>query len=138
MDRAKELATELVLEFGQYESGWKFDDSTHLGNVILGRVALRRGETAVAKRHLLVALRAPLRQQYASLSHIDLELARELFAKGEKDIVLEYLQMCENLSNFKAYPESYAVELKSLKAWQGQIKQGLRPSFEFGKDVPLP
>ena len=138
LDRAKDLSNELIREFAQYEGGSKFDDSSHLGNVILGRIALRSGDTALAKRHLIVSLRAPLRQSYASLSQIDLELAKELFAKGEKDAVLEYLQMCENLSNLKTYPESYAVEIKSLKAWQDQIKQGKQPSFEFGKDAALP
>ena len=138
LERAKELATELIIEFGQAISDAKFDDSSHVANIVLGRIALRLGDTPKAKEHLLTAVRAPLRQNYASLSKIDTALAKELFDKGEKDIVLEYLRMCESLSNLKAYPESYHIEIKSLKAWQGQIKQSKKPSFEFGNDAPLP
>lgn len=138
LDRAKELATELILEFGQSTTDAKFDDSSHIGNIVLGHVALLRGDTAKAKEHLLNAVRAPLRRDYSSLSTIDLHLAKELFEKGEKETVLEYLRLCEGLPNLKTYPETYADELKSLKAWQVQIKQGKRPSFEFGKDAPLP
>ena len=138
LERAKELATELIIEFGQAISDAKFDDSSHVANIVLGRIALRLGDISKAKEHLLTAVRAPLRQEYASLSKIDTVLAKELFDKGEKDAVLEYLLMCEGLSNLKAYPESYDVEIKSLKAWQGQIKQNKKPSFEFGSDAPLP
>lgn len=132
-DRAKALATELILDFGQSTSSSDYDDATHAGNIVLGLAALREGNIAKAKEYLLIAIRAPLRQEHNYLSEIDTELARELFGKGEKDAVAEYLRLCESLWNIKTYTDLYAGELKALQSWQEQIKQGKTPSFDFDK-----
>lgn len=132
-DRAKQLATELVLDFGQNTRTANFETATHTGNIVLGLIALRAGDLSKAKDYLLIAIRAPLRDERSHLSRVDTELAKELFGKGEKTTVAEYLKLCEGLGNLKNYPDLYDGERKSLKLWQEQIKTGKTPSFDFDK-----
>jgi hypothetical protein len=76
-------------------------------------------------------VRAPLRKKENSLKKIDTELAKELFSKGEKAVVSEYLKLCSELWHINRYPNLYADEQKALALWREQIKQGKTPSFDF-------
>lgn len=131
LDRAESLALELILDFGQSTNYPAYDAATHIGNIVLGLLALRENNVEKAKNHLLIAIRAPLRQEGNYLSEIDTELARKLFEKGEKETVLEYLNLCENLSHFKLYSDLYSDEIQALKKWQQEIKNGKTPTFDF-------
>lgn len=132
-DEAKTLATELILDFGQRHDDYGYDDATHIGNIILGRVALRQKDVAKAKEHLLIAIRAPLRTADSWLGEIDMRLAKELLAAGEKETVIEYLRLCEGLSNLTTEKKLFENQSKALKLWQQQIKQGKTPTFDFYK-----
>ncbi len=129
-DTAKALATELILDFGQNAASPIFDDAVHTGNIVLGRVALKAGDVEKAKEHLLIAIKAPLRMEKSWLADIDVDLARELLAIGEKDVVLEYLKLSEGLSNLQNEPELFAEKLKAIRLWQVQIKEGKTPTFD--------
>jgi len=129
-DRARQLATELILDFGQDANNSSYTQAAHDGNIILGRIAIRENDTAKAKEYLLIAIRAPLRREKSYFSSIDMQLARELLEKGEKDAVAEYLKLCEKLLN---YSEIYESKIQALKTWQEQISEGKIPSFDFGK-----
>ena len=65
----------------------------HWANVRLGRLALRDGDVAAAKRYLLAAGRAPGSPALKSFDP-DLELAQELLTRGEREVVIEYLRLC--------------------------------------------
>lgn len=132
-DRAKQFSTELILDFGQNSAASGYEEATHTGNIVLGLIALRENDLTKAKQHLLIAIRAPLRDENNYLTDIDTELAEKLFAKGEKTVVSEYLKLCENLGSLKKYPDLYEDKSKALKLWQEQIKQGATPSFDFDK-----
>jgi Domain of Unknown Function with PDB structure (DUF3857)/Domain of Unknown Function with PDB structure (DUF3858)/Transglutaminase-like superfamily len=132
-DRAKSLATELILDYGQDAGDYSYDDATHIGNIILGRIALSENNLAKAKEYLLIAIRAPLRKDKNNLAKIDTALAKEIFQKGEKETVSEYFKLCENLWSLKNYTTLYADEIKALKLWQEEIKQGKTPTFDFEK-----
>ena len=89
----------------------------------------------------MASIRAPLRMGYNNLGQIEMSLAKEIFEKGEKDSVLEYLKLCQTVPNFKIYPESYADEVHALKLWIGQIEKGTTPNFDFKASesrLPLP
>ena len=129
-DRARQLATELILDFGQDAASHNYAEAAHIGNIVLGRVALRQSDTAKAKEYLLIAIRAPLRREKSYFAKIDMKLAQELLEKGEKEAVAEYLKLCERLLN---YSDLYAGKVQALKTWQEQINQGKTPSFDFGK-----
>jgi hypothetical protein len=81
---------------------------------------------------LLVAIRAPLRQPQSSLFTIDMRLAKDLYEKGVKAEVLEFLRLCIELQSKKARPKLYEDETRTLKLWQEQIEKGIKPSFDFG------
>lgn len=131
IERAEQLATELVLDFGQNAGESDYESATHIGNIVLGLAALEKGDAAKAGNYLLIAIRAPLRDETNYLTEIDTELAKKLFETGEKNTVAEYLKLCEGLRAFKLYANLYEDEIKALKLWQEQIKQGKTPSFDF-------
>jgi len=132
-DDAASLATELILDFGNDAGDVTFDSAAHIGNIILGRVALKRHDPKKAAEYLLIAIRAPLRKEKSWLPDIDTTLAKELFAAGEKDAVAEYFRLCEGLWNLKNEKTLFDYQTKALQLWQEQIKQGKTPSFDFQK-----
>jgi hypothetical protein len=71
--------------FGQDANDVNYTEAAHIGNIILGRVAVRQADAAKAKEHLLIAVRAPLRREKSLFSKIDMRLAKELLEMGEKD-----------------------------------------------------
>jgi hypothetical protein len=133
-DRTRAFATELILDFGDNPDEFGYEEAVHQGNIVLGRIALAENDIAKAKEHLLIAIKATLRSEFVWLSEIDLDLARELLAKGEKDAVLEYLRLCLSLrEREKEAEEAYKSEISALKSWQEQIKTGKVPSLDFDK-----
>jgi len=133
LESASLFALELVLDYGQKSSDRGYDQAAHVGNITLGLVELRKNNIQKAKEYLMIAIRAPLRKDYNSLGKIDMMLAKELFERGEKATVVEYLKLCLELGNLKTYPESFAVEIAALKLWKEQILKGMKPSFDFKK-----
>src|SRR5262249_46521360 len=88
-------------------------------NTILGRIALRSGDVAEAKQYLL-ASSGPEAAADVSLSGPTMVLAKELLERGERDVVLEYVQNCESL-----WPRGENV----LEIWIADIKNGKTPNF---------
>ncbi|HKP67656.1 MAG TPA: hypothetical protein VJV05_00130, partial [Pyrinomonadaceae bacterium] len=131
LDAAALFATELILDFGKSIDDVGYDDATHIGNVALGRVELRKGNIDRAKEYLLIAIHAPLRSPRSSLYPIDMRLAKELYEKGVKAEVLEFLRLCLDLNQFKTSPDANEDEIKAIKRWREQIGKGVTPSFDF-------
>jgi hypothetical protein len=88
-------------------------------NTVLGRVALRAGDTDGAKQYLLDSVKPPA-ALYVSVSGPMLVLARELLDKGQRAIVLEYLQDCLPL-----WPRGEDV----LHIWIDDLQNGRTPDF---------
>ena len=93
LERAAVLANELLALSASYEDDWNYGNAVHHGHLILGRVALREGDTDAAKRHLFAAGRTPGSPQLDSFGP-NMILAKELLAAGETEAVLKYLQLC--------------------------------------------
>lgn len=68
-------------------------DATHNAHTILGRLALRKGDIAAAKTHLLESAKVEGSPVLGSFGP-SMDLARELLAKGERKPVLAYLTAC--------------------------------------------
>src|SRR6266536_22552 len=69
-----------------------YGQATHIGNVVLGRIALMNGAVSKAKEHLLAAGQIPgsaSRNTYGP----DMLLAEELIEKGERNAVIEYFDL---------------------------------------------
>ena len=93
LERAAVLANELLALSASYEDDWNYGNAVHHGHLILGRVALREGDTDAAKRHLFAAGRTPGSPQLDSFGP-NMMLAKELLAAGETEAVLKYFQLC--------------------------------------------
>jgi hypothetical protein len=67
-------------------------DVIHEANTILGRVALRQNDLELAKQYLLKSGKTPGSAVLKSFGPSFI-LARELLEKGQKDVVLDYLNL---------------------------------------------
>ncbi len=95
------------------------DTAIHECNLILGRVALRRGDLKRAGDYLLAASKVDGKGSLSSFGP-NMMLASELLAKGQRDIVLEYFRLC---GNFWSYDRG------QLARWTEQVKSGETPQF---------
>jgi len=88
-------------------------------NTLLGRVALRSDDMSSAKQYLLDSGKPDV-GRYVSLSGPTMILAKELLEKGQRDIVVEYLEECLTL-----WPHGEDI----LRIWISDIQNGRTPDF---------
>jgi hypothetical protein len=97
--------------------GWNAGNLVHHGHLVLGRLALRDGDTKTAQEHLLAAGKTKGSPQLNSFGP-NMTLAKELLEKGERQAVLEYFKLCG------------AFWKKSdLEAWTREVQAGKIPEF---------
>jgi len=118
-EKAQQYATELLQIAPKFRSNWNYGNAILQGNVVLGRIALQRGDIAGAKEHLLAAGQTPGSPQLDSFGP-NMTLAKELLEKGERDAVLAYLQSCAKF---------WEMAGDNLQAWTATIKGGGIPDF---------
>jgi len=117
--KAEEYANEL-LQMAQDRNGdWNYGNALHHGNIVLGRVALRRGDINSAKQHLTAAGKTPGSPQLDSFGP-NMTLAKELLEKGERGAVLAYFQDCAKF---------WEMGRDELKTWTSTVKAGGTPEF---------
>jgi hypothetical protein len=86
---------------------------------VLGQCALRQGDIAQAKEYLLASGRTSGSPNLGSFGP-NMSLAKGLLERGERDVVLEYFDLCK---------EFWASHLDILQDWSEQVKQGEIPDF---------
>lgn len=89
----------------------------HHGHLILGRIALRAGDVAKAKEHLLAAGKTSGSPALNSFGP-NMTLAKELLEKKERQVVLEYFKLCASF-----------WKNDRLDTWAGEVKAGKVPDF---------
>lgn len=119
VEEARRYATDLLAQLPEYQGDWNYGNAVHDGNVILGRIALREGHLAEAKRYLLAAGKSPGSPQMDSFGP-NVSLANDLLEAGERDVVLEYFELCRKF---------WQMESGRLKKWSGEVKAGQIPDF---------
>jgi tetratricopeptide (TPR) repeat protein len=97
---------------------WNTGNAIHHGNLILGRIALQAGNIDLANHYLLEAGKTPGSPQLDSFGP-NMELARELLVKGQKDVVLQYFALCAKF--WKSQSE--------LDNWTDAVKHNIIPDF---------
>lgn len=117
--KAETYAKELLEEASQRQAEWNYGPAIHHGNLVLGRIVLKKGDLEAAKAHLLKAGKISGGGTLSSFGP-NMVLAKELLEKGEKQTVLEYLELCK-----KFWP--YGT--KQLETWIGTIRKGGIPEF---------
>lgn len=116
--KAEEYADKML---SQNSPGWNYGNNIHHGNIILGRIALTLDDLEEAKKHLINAGKTPGSPQLNSFGP-DMTLAKELLQKGEKDVVLKYLELCSKF---------WKSGKDQLEKWTVVVKDGKIPDFGF-------
>ena len=116
MDKAEAYAKELL---AAGPSTWDPGGAIHYGNMVLGRVALSRGDVAKARECLLEAGKTEGSPTLDSFGP-NMTLAKELLAKGEKDVVLQYFDLCRKF---------WKDDRKKLDEWSALVRGGVTPDF---------
>ena len=111
--KAKMYAEKVLQETSSSKKDWNFGNNIFFGNLVLGRLALKAGDVEQAKHFLLEAGKTPGSPQLNSFGP-NMTLAKELLEKGEKQVVLDYFDLCRKF--WKYQPR--------LDDWTAAVKQG--------------
>ncbi len=118
LGKAAEAAEE-ALRLAAQNPGAAAGNALHMGNIVMGRLALRRGDITEAKSRLLAAGRTP-GSPVLNLEGPNWQLASELLAKNEKGAVLEYIELCRKF---------WRRDGGKLDAYAAAIRAGEWPGF---------
>jgi uncharacterized protein len=91
--RAKRYATLMLEPANQQKNSWNYGNTIHHAHTVLGLIALQEGRMEEAKTHLLDSARHRGSPQLNSFGP-SIDLASELLARGERETVLQYLDLC--------------------------------------------
>ena len=123
LEAARKLAEEYLQLAAQNLKDWNYGNAIHHANIFLGRIALLNGKLSKAKEHLLAAGSTKRSPQLYSFGP-NMTLARDLLLQGEKEIVLQYIDMC------KSFWWLWVMHFRTVHNWKRQIKQGEIPDFK--------
>lgn len=119
-DKAVAYGTEALELAESFKASWNYGNAIHRGHLLLGEVALQKGDVTGAGKELLLAAETPGSPQLDSFGP-SMALAKKLLELGQKEIVLEYLQKCR---------EFWKMDYDRLEQWSTEIKSGKTPAFE--------
>lgn len=119
LPKAERYANELLQLSQNHDLSWDKGNAAHEANIVLGRIALRHGDTEGAKQHLLASIEIT-DSPSLTIAGPNMILAKELLEKGERDVVLTYL---ESASKF------WQTGGAKLQNWIATVKGGGTPDF---------
>lgn len=120
LNSAESYASELLAEAPSYPEDWNYGNAIFHGNVLLGRVTLRRDKNlSLAKTLLIAAGRTPGSPQLNSFGP-NMSLANDLLSAGERDTVLEFFSECGSF---------WKSRFSKLDQWAATVKGGGAPDF---------
>ncbi len=117
---ARRYAQELMSLLPKYKGDWNYGNAVQDANLVFGRIAVREGRIEDAKRYLIEAGKSPGSPQMDSFGP-NMSLAKDLLEKGERDVVLEYFELCR-----KFWGEMHGNQLDQ---WSQEVKAGKIPNF---------
>ena len=119
IEDARKYATDLLTFAEKFRNDWNYGNAIQDGNLVLGRIALKEGHTEEAKEFLLKAGKSPGSPQMDSFGP-NMSLARDLLEKGEREVVLDYFQLCRVF---------WKMGQNELDQWTKDVKAGKIPDF---------
>ena len=119
VQKAQVWALEALDDAKNAKSDWSVADSVHHAHIILGRIALRSGDLAEARAHLIQAARSEGSPVLGSFGP-NMMLAKELLEKGERDAVIQYFQQCASF---------WKNDRGQLVQWAATVREGGIPNF---------
>ncbi len=98
----------------------KTGDGVYYANQVLGMIAIQKGDVPGAKRYLIDSARTP-GSPWLGQGTQDTGLAEALLKHGERDAVLEYLELSKRF---------WKQDVALLSQWQATIRAGGVPQFD--------
>lgn len=132
LNKAEALALEYLELAKRFAHDWNYGNAIHTSHQALGLIHLRRGDTEKAKEHLIAAGKTPGSPQLNSYGP-NMLLARKLVLRGEKKVVIEYLDLVAKFwaTNKSTEFQYLARENKTLiKQWRSEVRKGRVPDHE--------
>ncbi len=140
---AAEQAKSLLAMVHIYRRDWNYGNAVHAAHLVLGRIAADSGQMNEARRHFFESVTSlpyafddtitktqPWEEPFPKLPYKaspqmdtfgpDMSFARFLLEKGEKEMVLKYLDHCERF---------WTMGVDQLTLWRQQINAGEIPNF---------
>jgi tetratricopeptide (TPR) repeat protein len=118
-DKARRYAGELLAAAPRFPKNWNYGNALHLGNLVLGRLALRDGKLKEAEAFLAASAETPGSPQLDSFGP-NMALAKELLEKGRRRAVLDYFSACRRF---------WKHDGGLLDEWSREVKDGKVPDF---------
>jgi len=87
-----------------------YADAIHKAHTVLGRIAVKNGKLATARKQLSLSARNVKIDEHASI-HVSAALARDLIEAGETESVLKFLDICHRQLGWL---QAYLFELRFL------------------------
>jgi len=103
-------------------AGLLYPEAVHISHTLRGLVALRTNDIELAKQELMKSALVP-RSPMLSILGPNMQLAKELLERGERDAVLTFLRWCRR---FWYLP----TRLYFSRGWKRQIERGEIPDFK--------
>ncbi|MDW3645760.1 MAG: hypothetical protein R8P61_01695 [Bacteroidia bacterium] len=121
-EKAEEVAQKYLAKAGKEDqNNWDRGNILHHAHQLLGRIALAKGNTALAIEELLEAGKTKGSPQLNSFGP-NMLLAKKLLLAGEAQAVLSYLELCGEFWN-----NPMANQMR--EGWIAEIKEGKIPDF---------
>jgi len=120
LTKAESYARELLSLASGNQKDWNYGNAIFDGNMVLGRVVLRRDkDVPLAKTSLLAAAATPGSPQLDSFGP-NMSLAKDLLTQGERDVVLQFFTRCTGF---------WKMGATRLENWTAAVKGGGIPDF---------
>jgi len=119
IDDARNFAQELMALTPKYTNDWNYGNAVQDANLVLGRLAVREGNIAEAKKFLAASGKSNGSPQMNSFGP-NLSLALDLLRKGERDAVLEHFMRCRMF---------WKKDHGKLDLWRSEVMAGKTPDF---------
>ena len=119
LSKAESLAKELLHLSSVEPRDWNYGNAIHFGNMVLGQVALRKGEIEKAEMYLLKSGETPGSPQLDTFGP-NMSLAKELLEAKRLDAVLKYFELCSKF---------WKMSDDKLEVWAILAQNGKMPEF---------
>jgi len=116
---ARKYAQELLALAAKFQGDWNYGNAIQDGNLVLGRIAVKEERLDEAKRDLTESGKSLGSPQMNSFGP-NMSLAKDLLEKGQRDVVLEYFELCRKF---------WKMEGGRLDRWSKEVKAGTIPDF---------
>ncbi len=136
IDAAERDAWRLLQLAAANSKEWNHDDLVHAAFTVLGRIALERGHVKEAKARLLESGRIKGSAVLGSFGP-SMKLAQELLAAGEREAVLQYLDLCRGFWKYDRGRIDRYIALVTSEANSGSKAPGFRLKDLSGKEWSL-